>query len=227
MARIDIKGVITASEDSWIYDWFGISHADPKTVLQALAENPEGETADIYINSQGGDLNAGVEIYEELRQYSGDIMIHIMQACSAASVIMCAGPSEISPAGLVMIHNVSGVFGGDHNDMAHAEQILRAVDKTVAGAYVNKTGKPLETWIDKMNAETWLSAEEAVELGLVDKISGSDDNKNGIVSIPKMAASTAGLLPADVINKMRSERATAAARLRLLNLRAEKEATKV
>lgn len=220
MARIDIKGVITPSEDAWIYDWYGISYADPATVLQALADNPEDETADIYINSPGGDLNAGVEIYEELRQYGGDIMIHIMQACSAASVIMCAGPSEISPAGLVMIHNVSGMFAGDHNDMAHAEQILRAVDKTVAGAYVNKTGKPLETWIDKMNAETWLSAEEAVELGLVDKISGSDDSKqSGIVTMPKMAASTAGLLPAEIINKMRNERAAAAASLRLLKLK--------
>lgn len=218
MARIDIKGVIISNDDEWIYDWFGIGCASPSKVLQALAKNPEGETADIYINSPGGDLAAGVEMYEELRQYDGDIMIHVMQACSAASVVMCAGPSEISPAGLVMIHNVSGQFGGDHNDMNKAANILKTADKTVANAYAAKTGKPLKDWIDKMNAETWLSADEVVELGLIDKISGEEANSINTGNIPAMAAAGSGMIPHEIMEKMRNERATARARLKLLSL---------
>lgn len=219
MARIDIKGVIIKNDDEWSYDWFGIGCSSPSKVLQALAKNPKGETADIYINSPGGDLSAGVEIYEELRQYTGNIMFHVMQACSAASVVMCAGPSEISPAGLVMIHNVSGQFGGDHNDMSKAASILKTVDKTVANAYAEKTGKPLEEWLNKMNAETWLSADEVVELGLIDKISGETVNSSAAGTIPAMAAAGCGMLPREVIEKMRNERAKAKARLRLLSLK--------
>lgn len=218
MARIDIKGVIIANDDEWIYDWFGIGCSSPSKVLQALAKNPVGEIADIYINSPGGDLSAGVEMYEELRQYTGNIMIHVMQACSAASVVMCAGPSEISPAGLVMIHNVSGQFGGDHNDMSKAAGILKTADKTVANAYAAKTGKPLEEWLDKMNSETWLSADEVVELGLVDKISG-EGKINGTENIPAMAAAGTGMIPPEIMEKMRNERATARARLKMLSLK--------
>lgn len=219
MARIDIKGMIVPSKVAWIYDFFGIPNVNPAAVLQALAESKD-DVDDVYINSSGGDLNAGVEIYEELRQ-RGNIKIHVMQACSAASVIMCAGPSEISPAGLVMIHNVSGQFAGDHNDMEHAEEILRAVDKTVAGAYVAKTGRPLSEWLDKMNRETWMNAAEAVELGLIDKISGEEKKTaapNGF--IPAMAAANGGLLPPEVIEKMTKQRLTARARLDLLKYKA-------
>lgn len=218
MARIDIKGVIIANDDEWIYNWFEIGYSSPSKVLQALAKNPVGEIADIYINSPGGDLSAGVEMYEELRQYTGNIMIHVMQACSAASVVMCAGPSEISPAGLVMIHNVSGQFGGDHNDMSKAAGILKTADKTVANAYAAKAGKPLEEWLDKMNSETWLSADEVVELGLVDKISG-EGKINGTGNIPAMAAAGTGMIPREIMEKMRNERATARARLKMLSLK--------
>lgn len=216
--RVDIKGMIVANSVGWIYDFFGIECTTPKSVLQTIAKS-EDETDDIYINSPGGDLNSGVEIYEELRQ-RGNIMIHVMQACSAASVIMCAGPSEISPAGLVMIHNVSAEFAGDHNDMKRAGEILHAVDKTVAGAYVAKTGKPLSEWLDKMNRETWMNAAEAVELGLIDRISGEAKEKTGVGGfIPAMAAASTGMLPQAVITKMMNEKAAMGARLRLLGLK--------
>ena len=214
VARIDIKGVIISNDDAWIYDLFGIENVSFTKVLKGLNESREkNETADIFINSPGGDLAAGVEIYEELRQY-GNVKIHVMQACSAASVIMCAGPSEISPAGMVMIHNVSGRFGGDHNDMKHAEGVLKTADRSVAGAYEYKTGKPVSEWLTKMNAETWLTASEAVELGLIDKISEGNTG-----NIPALAAAASGLLPEKVLATMRDKRNKARAELQLLALK--------
>lgn len=214
MARIDIKGVIVPSADGWIYDFFGIENASPDKVIAGIKLSREkNEPADVYINSPGGDLTSGVEIYEELRQY-GNVNIHVMQACSAASVIMCAGRSEISPAGMVMIHNVSGRFGGDHNDMKHAENVLKTADKAVASAYEAKTGKPVSEWLTKMNAETWLSASEAVELGLIDRISDANGG-----NIPALAAAASGLLPVQVTEAMRQKRNKARAELQLLALK--------
>lgn len=214
MARIDIKGIIVPSSDGWIYDYFGIENASPDKVLAGINLSREkNETADVYINSSGGDLTSGVEMYEELRQY-GNVHIHVMQACSAASVIMCAGYSEISPAGMVMIHNVSGVFGGDHNDMKHAEGVLKTADRAVAGAYEAKTGKPVSEWITKMNAETWLTASDAVELGLIDRISDANGG-----TIPALAAANTGMIPAEVMATMRNKRNKARAELQLLALK--------
>lgn len=214
--RIDIKGAIIPDADAWIYDLFGIENASPGKMMKGLNESKEkNETADIFINSPGGDLTAGVEMYENIRQYNGKVMIHVMQACSAASVIMCAAPSEISPAGLVMIHNVSGVFGGDKNDMRHAEGVLKTADRTVAHAYEAKTGRPISEWLTKMNAETWLDASETVELGLCDKISESGNNG----SIPAMAAAASGLLPPQLLAKMREKRNKARAELQLLKIK--------
>ena len=214
MARIDIKGVIVPNADGWIYDFFGIENASPDKVITGIKLSREkNEPADVYINSPGGDLTSGVEIYEELRQY-GNVNIHVMQACSAASVIMCAGRSEISPAGMVMIHNVSGQFGGDHNDMRHAENVLKTADRAVASAYEAKTGKPVSEWLTKMNAETWLSASEAVELGLIDRISDANGG-----NIPALAAAASGLLPVQVTEAMRNKRNKARAELQLLALK--------
>ncbi len=211
--RIDIKGTIVPSSDAWIYDYFGLENTAPNVVRKGIEESKaKGEPVDVFINSPGGDLAAGVEIYEELRQY-GNVRIHVMQACSAASVVMCAGTSEISPAGMVMIHNVSMVAQGDHNDMKHAEGILKTADKTVAAAYEAKTGKPVSEWLTKMNAETWLTASEAVELKLIDKISSGG-------AIPAMAASGAPMLPENVLTAYREKRRKVQAQLDLIKLKA-------
>ena len=134
--RMDVKGTIVSSDEAWIYDWFGIENTSPKPIRDALAR-ARGEPVDVYINSGGGDIFAGSEIYSELRAYKGPVALHVTGlAASAASVIACAGPSDISPTGMVMVHNVSGSASGDYHTMDKHSDVLRKANETIAAAYV-------------------------------------------------------------------------------------------
>lgn len=197
--RIDVNGAIVSNDDAWIYELFEIEHTCPKAVKSKIAD-AKGSQLDIYINSGGGDLFAGLEIYSELREYSGQVKIHVQSvAGSAASIIAMAGQSEISPTAQLMIHNVAGSFGGDYHDMDKASEVLQGLNKSIAQAYMAKTGKSEADILAMLDKETWLTAQEAVEQGFIDKIS---INKN-----LQIAASATGLLPLEVINKMRNQRA--------------------
>lgn len=170
MKRINVYGVIIPNSYKWFYDWFDEDSTCPKDVTKALSES-NGEEVEVYINSPGGIIEAGSEIYTALREYHGDIKIKIVgQACSAASVIAMAGYSEMSPTALMMVHCVSTYAGGNHADMEHMAEVLRTADDALANAYVAKTGMSKEEVLAMMEKETWLTAEQAQERRLIDGI---------------------------------------------------------
>lgn len=175
MARIDIKGDIITNDDAWIYEWLEWDCTYPKAVRAAIDSAKPDETIDVYINSPGGYVSAGQEIYSMLR---GDARtrIHIEgQACSAASIIAMAGHSDISPIGMLMIHNVQGAEQGDYRDMKKMSDILKSFNSALAAAYEEKTGKSHEEILKAMDNETWLTANQCVDLGFVDEISGRSE----------------------------------------------------
>lgn len=195
--RIEINGTIVASDEKWIYDWFGIEAVSPKEVKCQLKQAKENEPVDVYINSGGGDVFAGSEIYSELRAYPGLVKIHVTGiAASAASVIACAGESDISPTAMLMIHNVSGSARGDYNVMDKSSETLQQANRAVAAAYVHKTGMAETEVLEMMNKETWFSASDAVERGLIDRIA---ESKN-----LKLVASVSNVLSQEVIEKIRN-----------------------
>lgn len=172
--KIDIKGVIVSNDDKWIYEYLEWDAVCPRDVLKQIeTAEANGEQLDVYINSGGGDVFAGNEIYAALRAYRGGVKIHVVGcAASAASVIMCAGYSDIIPSALVMVHNVSGRASGDHHAMEHAGETLRTANKAIAAAYTAKTGRTEAEILAMMDAETWLTAAQAVQMGLVNEIAG-------------------------------------------------------
>lgn len=227
--RIDVKGNIIGSDDGWIYDWLGMEYTSPKKVNAALRE-ANGEDIDVYINSPGGDVFAGSEIYTALREYPGKVRIKIVGiAASAASVVAQAGESEISPTGMFMIHNVKTDAHGDYNDMFQAGDTLLSANQSIINAYLDKTGMESERLQELMDKETYMSAQQAVELGFVDKVMFSD-------SSPTLVNSASGMIPEKTIKKLRNliknpdhddsdflmQKNMAAARLRLINLKGEK-----
>ncbi|EOQ37951.1 head maturation protease, ClpP-related [Butyricicoccus pullicaecorum] len=198
--KIDIKGVIVANDDKWVYDWFDMDAVAPREVLTALDRAPN-ERADVYINSPGGSVFAGGEIYDALRAHPGGVQIHVTgHAASAASMIMCAGPCDISPTALVMIHNVSGGAQGDYHEMDATSETLKKANQAVAAAYRHKTGKSEEELLALMDKETWMTAQEAIEAGFADSLTESAR------PLP-LTASFSGMLPQAVIDKLRAERA--------------------
>lgn len=198
---INIKGTVISSDEAWIYDYFGIESANPKAVNNAIAK-ANGEKLDVYINSGGGDIFAGSEIYEALRSYKGDVKIHVVGlAASAASVIACARESEIAPTAMMMVHNVSSYAEGDYRDMNHQAEVLEKANKIIAAAYVEKTGMAEAEALKMMDHETWLTAQDAVGKGLCNAISKPQQNS----TIQLAASYNSGMLPKSVIDKMRNQ----------------------
>ena len=114
---------------------------------------------------------AGQEIYSLLCGRS-DVEIKVQSlAGSAASVIAMANHCEISPVAMIMIHNVSmSGASGDYHDMQKNAEILRQMNAALASAYVSKTGRSQEEILKLMDRETWLTANQALEMGFVDGI---------------------------------------------------------
>jgi ATP-dependent Clp protease protease subunit len=163
-----------------------------------LIDQANGEPLDVYINSGGGDIFAGSEIYSALRSYKGEVNIHVVGfAASAASVIACAGKSDISPTAMFMVHNVSGRAQGDYHVMDKSSDVLRTANKSIAAAYMAKTGMSEKEALAMMDQETWLTAQQAVAKGLIDKIAESQNLK-------LVAAYQTPLIPQSVIDKVRN-----------------------
>lgn len=171
MAKINIKGDIIINDFKWFYDWFELESTCPKDVQDIIDAAADDEPLDVYINSPGGIVEAGQEIYTALRG-NPRVSIHITgQACSAAGFIAMAGHCDITPVGLLMVHCASiGHVSGNHNDMEQAAAMLKSTDRAIAQAYVDKSGMTLEAAIRMMEKETWLTANQCVELGLADGI---------------------------------------------------------
>lgn len=172
--RADIKGVMVPNSYKMYYKWLGIECTCPKDVNDILAKTHPGDDVEVYINSGGGVIDVGSEIYTALRSASEKCNVKIFitgQACSAASVAACAGYCEMSPTALMMVHCVSStVENGNHNAMEHMAEALSTADRAMCTAYTAKTGMSEAEALDMMEHETWLTAEQAKERGLVDGI---------------------------------------------------------
>ena len=169
--------------------WFG----DEVTPGEFRAELNEGSgPVAAWIDSPGGDVFAAAQIYNMLKDYKDEVNVHIDSlAASAASVIAMAGKTvEISPTGYLMIHNPSMMAWGDSAEMQRAKNMLDEVKEGIINAYEMKTGLPRDEISRMMDAETWLSAKKAVELGFADKImfEGEAEPENTVsLSFSRMA----------------------------------------
>lgn len=126
----------------------------------------------VWINSPGGDCVAAAQIYNMLAGYKGSVTVKIDGiAASAASVIAMAGTTVLmSPVSMMMIHNPATVAFGDHTEMAKAIEMLEGVKDSIINAYALKTGMSRAKLSRLMDAETWMDATRAVELGFADDI---------------------------------------------------------
>ena len=126
----------------------------------------------MWINSPGGDCVAAAQIYNMLSNYKGKVTVKIDGiAASAASVIAMAGDTVlVSPVSMLMIHNPATIAWGDHAEMQKAIDMLAEVKESIINAYVLKTGLSRPKLSHLMDAETWMDANKAVELGFADEI---------------------------------------------------------
>ena len=131
---------------------------------------------DLWINSPGGDCYAAAQIYNILMEYKGNVAVKIDGiAASAASVVAMAGTTvEISPLGMLMIHNPMTVSIGDTHEMERTITFLAEIKESIINAYELKTGLSRAKISRLMDAETWMNAKKAVELGFADSVLYAD-----------------------------------------------------
>ena len=127
----------------------------------------------IHLDSEGGCVTSGISMYNQIRAYEGgEVTIHIdSQACSIATVVACAADKVVMNSNAkFMIHRAWTVAMGNSVEFRSMAEILELMDADIASAYADKTDLPEDELLAMMEAETWMSAEKALELGFVDEI---------------------------------------------------------
>lgn len=167
-----LRGYIVGNDDKEHMDYWGIESSCPKDIENWL-ESDDDKT--LFINSYGGSLIAGVDIYHMVRSSGVDVVITCL-AASAASIVAVGGKTvTINPAGQIMIHNVSGSAFGDYRAMKNEADTLETLNRSVRAAYRLKVNVSDDELIDMMDNETWLDAETARHMGFVDDILFEDE----------------------------------------------------
>ena len=201
--KISIKGPIVSDDEKWLYDWFGMPATSPGDVTKGLG-GANGEDVELEIASHGGLVSSAVEIYQALKDYPGKVTARIAYACSAATVISCAADeSEISEVGFFMIHNAQSMTAGDKREMAHESEVLSTIDAGIISAYEKKTGMSREDIQELMNKDSYLSAEEAVNMGFVDGLIPDSKKEADAEDVVKKAVAAAdGMIPMDAVRNL-------------------------
>ena len=181
-----LEGVI--AQESWFGD-----EVTPAAFKNELCAGNQPIT--VHINSIGGDCIAASQIYTMLMDYPADVTVQIDGiAASAASVIAMAGTKVcMSPTALMMAHNPWTSASGDAGDMQKAIALLDEVKESIINAYELKTGMDRQALSDLMDAETWMNAYRAKELGFCDEVlyDENDAPQNRVaVSYSRKAAET-------------------------------------
>lgn len=170
----------TDGAEVYIYDeigYWGTTAADFVRELQDI----DRDRIRLHINSPGGEVFDGIAIYNAIRDHEAQVTVHIDSlAASIASVIAMAGDRIVMARnGQMMIHDALTITVGNAADHAKAIEQLDRVSETIADTYAQRAGGKPAQWRDRMRAETWYTAQEAADAGLVDEIGGQSSAQNG------------------------------------------------
>lgn len=157
----------------YIYDvidpYWGIGAHE---VAKAVAGLDATTTLHVRINSPGGDVFEARAIAAAIQQHPGTVVAHIdgLAASAATTIALAAGEVEIVDGGFFMVHEAWSIVLGNKHDMTAMAGLLVKVDDTLANDYMKKTKKSrgeVDAW---MAAETWFTAQEAVDAGFADRL---------------------------------------------------------
>lgn len=187
-----------------IYDevsYWGISALDVIDELDRVTT----DRIRVEINSPGGDVFDGIAIHNALRAHPAHVTVRVDGlAASIASVIAQAGDTRImQPAAQMMIHNAWGLVVGDHSDHSDMARLLQQQDLVIAGIYAARSGRDVEEFTALMDAETWLTDQATVDLGLADAVADlaptARTNPAGLSYPLDISTTAAGTAVADAV----------------------------
>jgi|GEM_PF-2263079 len=157
----------------YVYDVIGSDWGvSAMSVIQAITQAGDSETLTVRVNSPGGDVFESKAIIAAIQSFKGKTVAIIDGLCASAatSIAIACNEVEMASGALFMIHNASGMAYGDKTDMRNTADLLEKVEGTIVAGYVEKTGKDAEDIVAMMENETWMTADEALANGFVDRI---------------------------------------------------------
>ena len=158
----------------YMYGDIGYEVASGQIAAELAACAEESGRIDIRINSNGGDVFGGIAIYNAIRQSEADIRLYVDGvAASMASVIaLCGRPVEMSRYARLMLHSVSGGCYGNKHEMAKCIAEIESLEDSLGEMYAKRMGMGKEEVKAKYfdGADHWLTAQEALRMGLIDGI---------------------------------------------------------
>jgi len=174
---LEVKSVADVGE-IWIYGeitdlkWFD-EEVTPTYVKDELEKLKGSSSINLYVNSPGGNVFAGVAIYNELRRYNKPVTAYVDGiAASIASLIVLAADRVVMPSNsMLMIHNAWMVAAGDYREFRDlADKLEKITDSVLVKTYQSKTDLSKDKIKNMMDEETWLSGDEAVAMGFADEL---------------------------------------------------------
>jgi ATP-dependent Clp protease protease subunit len=149
-------------------DW-GVSAL---SVIDAISQAGEAPVLNVYINSPGGDVFESRAIMAALDRFPGKTVAHIDSLCASAatSIALACNEVNMSQGALFMVHNASGMAWGDKQALRDTADLLQKVELSIIKDYSAKTGMPDEEVVALMDAETWMTADEALANGFIDNV---------------------------------------------------------
>ena len=169
--RIQLKGPLIPNNYQEMYDYYNWEGTSAKKISDELPE--DNSDIIIEVNSNGGLVTVGSEIYTALRNYKGNVTAEVtgIAASAASFCIMGANKIVMSPTAQMMIHKALLNFvSGNSDDLDRASDALKSIDKSIVNAYVGKTGLSEEEVLNLMQKETYMSAQEAIDKGFADEV---------------------------------------------------------
>ena len=168
----NIQNKASETADVYIFDEigaYGVTAQDFIAEIKDLKDMP----INIRINSLGGDVFNGMAIYNVIKKRTYNTTVYIEGIAASIATIIALGADEVvmSENSLFMIHNAWGGTMGDAKDMRKSAATLEKISTELTEIYVKKTGLSYDVVAEMMDEETWLNAEEALELGFINTIS--------------------------------------------------------
>lgn len=187
--KLTVKATGTTGE-VLIYDAIGSSfwgdRTDAKTFAAEISELDVTELT-VRVNSPGGDAFDGVAIMNALKRHPAKVTAYVDGlAASAASVIVAGGADEVvmCEGAQIMIHDAMVWAAGNAEELGKAAAMVDKLSNDMAGIYARKAGTPRDEWRESMREETWFSADEAVAVGLADRV---DEDETAELDVTALA----------------------------------------
>lgn len=213
---IYLYDAIVADDETAMW-WGGVSAQSLVPEIRSI----KGGTVNLRINSPGGDVFAAQAIVAAIRDTGAKVIAHIDGFAASAATVIASAADEVvmSDGAMYMIHCGWTMAIGNSKDMAETSDLLGKVDGVIASQYSKRSGKSVDEMKAYMDAETWFTAQEAVDVGLADRIAENAPKANASWDLSAYANAPKDLgAPAGPIAAITAEhRERQQQRMRMLN----------